>query len=106
MNHFRFRTLVGFTVLAIALVFAGGDSSEPLSDEQDQKAFDTDSKNISGQYIAVLTDDAVTAKSESGVRSLATELLGKSGQVGATTALKGFSASGVSEQRTRAVAVN
>ncbi|WP_211214090.1 S8 family peptidase [Salisaeta longa] len=57
------------------------------------------SEPIPGQYIVVLKDNAVTQKSEAGVRALAQEMLGKSGAVKNTyaTALTGFAAKGINE---------
>ncbi|PEN11401.1 peptidase S8 [Longibacter salinarum] len=59
------------------------------------------SEPIPGQYIVVLKDGAVAAKSDAAVRSVATSLLGKSAdlQYTYTTALQGFTAAGVSEKQ-------
>lgn len=110
MIYTRLRTLAGISMLAIALVFAGCDNSAPLQESEEsestQTAIEMESKVIPGQYIVVLDDSEVMAKSESAVRSVATELIGKSGSLGPTyaTALKGFSASGLSEEKAEALA--
>lgn len=110
MSYTKLRTIAGFSLLAIALVFVGCDSSAPLNQQEEQQEPDAKpaefvSKPIPGQYNVVLNDDAVQAKSESAVRNVAAELIGKAGSVGATyaTALKGFSASGVSEAKAQAL---
>ena len=107
MTYTRLRTLAGVSVLAIALVFAGCDSSPTVQESEDpestEAAIEMKSEMIPGQYIVVLDDSEVRAKSESAVRSVATELIGKSGRLGPTyaTALKGFSASGLSEEKAK-----
>lgn len=107
MTYTRLRALAGFSLLAIALVVAGCDTSEPLGEEEQKPEETTEftSEPISGQYIVVLNDDVVQPKSESGIRSLATEMLGKSAKVGPTyaTALKGFTASGISKKKAQAL---
>jgi subtilisin family serine protease len=103
------RTLAS-CALALVLVLAGCDSSEPLQSEapeQTQEAADGwTSEAIPGQYIVVLKDDAVTAKSESAVRQLATTMLGKSGELGNTYAhsIRGFSASGLTKEEAQSLA--
>jgi subtilisin family serine protease len=111
MTYTRLRALAGFSLLAVALVFVGCDSSEPLAPQEEQetdqqaKASEFDSDPIEGQYIVVLKESEVQAKSESAVRKIATELLGKSDNVGATyaSAIAGFSASNVSEAQAQAL---
>lgn len=117
-----------FGVLALALVFVGCDkSSSPTATESggtkaDVKASmeksapadrpgtteipgDERSEPIPGQYIVVLEDHAVTAKSDAAVRSVATELLGKSADLKNlySTALTGFAARSVSEAKATAL---
>jgi len=57
------------------------------------------SELIPGQYIVVLDDAEITAKSGAAIRSIATEMLGKSATLTYTytSALRGFTASGLSD---------
>lgn len=104
------RTTAGFALLAIALVFSGCDSSAPLSNQEEEEPkqtadFEMTSEPIPGQYIVVLDDNEIQSKSKSDVRSVATELLGKSDNIGSTyaTALRGFSATGLTVEQVRAI---
>jgi len=126
--HQLLRRSALFGVLALALVFVGCDkSSSPTATESggtkaDVKASmektapadrpgtteipgDEQSEPIPGQYIVVLEDQAVSAKSDAAVRSVATELLGKSADLKNlySTALTGFAARSVSEANATAL---
>ncbi|HKL89052.1 MAG TPA: S8 family peptidase [Salinibacter sp.] len=118
------RRFALFGVLAIALVFTGCDqsssptatetgSSKPNVESDFQKKAPADrpgdtelpgegtSELIPGQYIVVLNDEAVSGKSKAAVRSVATELLGKSADVKNlySTALTGFAARNITEDK-------
>ncbi|PEN11400.1 peptidase S8 [Longibacter salinarum] len=82
--------------LALLLVLAGCDTSGPQVAPSDEEAPSTPNV-ISGQYIVVLS--GTPSKSATDVRSVATSLLGKSGQLGAvySNALDGFVARGLSD---------
>lgn len=114
-----------FGVLALALVVTGCDeSSSPTATEDGATKPDVEStieksapadqpgatelpgtrresEPIPGQYIVVLDEQKVQAKSKSAVQSIATELLGKSENVKNlyATALTGFAAKDLSEAR-------
>jgi subtilisin family serine protease len=102
------RALLGCFVLALAVTLAGCDSSTPLSSQHDQtdapteRSYDQSSGVIPGQYIVVLDDEALQAKSSAAVRSAAQSLLQGTGATPAktyATALRGFTASGLSDEQ-------
>lgn len=108
MHNRLTRILLG-SGLALLLVLTGCDAGGPAatnsSDEADT-ASPTLSKVIPGQYIVVLKDDAVSAKSDDAVRQVATGLLGKSGRLETTysNALVGFTAKGLTEEAAQRLA--
>jgi len=121
------RRIALFGVLAIAVLLTGCDKSGPTATQTgaDKPAVesslnksapadrpgsselpgDEDSKPIPGQYIVVLNDGAVTAKSDAAVRSVATSLLGKSADLKNvySSALTGFAARGLSESQAKSL---
>lgn len=128
-SYTEVRRLVAFGVMALLLLTTACDSPSPTASQTDSAKPEAqtsdlaksapadapgatelpgetpDSEPIPGQYIVVLDDGAVQAKSESGVRSVATELLGKSADLEYvyTAALRGFAAKGVSEAQAEAL---
>jgi len=128
MNGYAFaRRIALFGVLAVALVFTGCDNTSPTATEDGvtkdnvdpslEKSAPADkpgatelpsdgtSEPIPDQYIVVLDDKKVTAKSKSAVRSVATSLLGKSANLKNlyATALTGFAARNVSEAKAKSL---
>ena len=123
------RRIAFFGVLALALVVTGCDESSSPTATQDgatkpdvesslEKSAPADqpgatelpgtrreSDPIPGQYIVVLDEQKVQAKSKSAVRSIANELLGKSENVKNlyATALTGFAAKNLSEARASSI---
>lgn len=92
------------------LVVAGCDSSDPVSEVPSEKPTEDVEQTppgeaIPGQYIVVLKDDAVQAKSKDAVRSLASQMLGKSNEILAAyeTALTGFAATNVTREQVEAL---
>jgi subtilisin family serine protease len=128
-SYTEVRRLVAFGVMALLLLTTACDSPSPTASQTDSAKPEAqtsslektapadapgatelpgetpDSEPIPGQYIVVLDDGAVQAKSEAGVRSVATELLGKSADLEYvyTAALRGFAAKGVSETQAEAL---
>jgi subtilisin family serine protease len=116
-----------FGVLAIALILTGCDDTSPTATEDGatksnvessleksapadkpgatELPGDEESEPIPGQYIVVLDNQEVLAKSKSDVQSVATALLGKSADLKNlySTALTGFTARGLTEARATAL---
>lgn len=108
MTRSQRRALLGCFVLALAVALAGCDGSTPLSTQQDQtdapvtQSYDQSSGPIPGQYIVVLDDEALQAKSPAAVRTAARTLLQGTGATPTktyATALRGFTASGLSDEQ-------
>lgn len=95
-------------MLLLAATLAGCDSSAPLSSQQPPEApsvertYDQSSGPIPGRYIVVLNDEVLRAKSAAAVRSAARSLLRGTGATPTktyATALRGFAASGLSDEQ-------
>lgn len=101
--RYSYTRIVSGLALGLVLILAGCDSQDPLSEERPADVPQTESPSgvIPGQYIVVLKDDAVQAKSEAAVRSLAQTMLGKSNDVQNTyaAALTGFTATNVTSSQ-------
>ncbi|MFB6249937.1 MAG: S8 family serine peptidase [Salinibacter sp.] len=108
MTRLQARALLSCFVLAVAVTLAGCDGSAPLSTQQNPeeapttRSYDRSSGPIPGQYIVVLDDKALQAKSRAAVRSAARTLLQGTGATPTktyATALRGFTATGLSEEQ-------
>ena len=108
MTRSQRRGLLGCLVLALAVTLAGCDGTTPTSTQQGTedapttRSYDQRSGSIPGQYIVVLNDDVLQAKSTAAVRSAARSLLRGTGATPTKTyakALRGFTASGLSDEQ-------
>lgn len=110
LHRSTLQTLIGCALLAVVLTLAGCDSTTPFSSTQEKEpetkanTYSMTSETIPGQYIVVLKDKNLVAKSKAAVQSVARSLLegtGATPKKSYATALRGFTTSGLSEQQAR-----
>lgn len=106
MTRFRLQSLLGCILLGVVLTLSGCDgnilsSSEQDAGPEDVQTYQMESEPIPGQYIVVFEDNNLQAKSAAAVQSAAQSLLKSTGATPAktyATALRGFTATGLSEE--------
>lgn len=107
MTRLRLQSLLVCIILGVAMTLAGCDSNMPSSSDnapkqEDAATYEMDSEPIPGQYIVVLKDNAQQAKTKAAVQSTAQSLLVNTGATPTktyATALRGFTATGLSEEQ-------